>query len=132
MNAEQRKMWVFESLKQSLQALALPASYQSLLFPNFVATKDELLLDFDHWREGAVRNYQDELHGLRLPSLAAIAFHLELMQDQPSVWSEDALNSHPLWQELRSLAKKSLDAFGWPLEVPPRHTHEYIPYRPPL
>ncbi len=47
MNHQQRKQWVFERLKHSLQALGLPAPAQVAYYPDFVVKTDELVLDLD-------------------------------------------------------------------------------------
>jgi hypothetical protein len=72
MNDQQRKQWIFDRMKHSLQALSLPASTQNSLFPEFVVRADELVLDFDHWRVCAVGNYRAEMTDAQLDSLAAI------------------------------------------------------------
>ena len=42
---------LLEQLKWSLQALALPADSQLQQFPDFVVITDELMLEFDNWRQ---------------------------------------------------------------------------------
>ena len=76
MDEQRRKQWIFERLKHSVQALALPATAQLSLLPDFVVKSDELLLDFDHWQECAVTNYGSDLTGEQLDSLAAMNAHI--------------------------------------------------------
>lgn len=129
MNENQRKRWIFERLKHSLQAMALPATGQVAYFPDFVVKTDELVLDFDHWRYCSVGNYHAEMTAAQLDSLAAVEAHIDVPNStgDRSVWEESALYSHPFWQELRNLAIQSLNAFGWPQEAPPSYAHEYVP-----
>lgn len=126
MNEEQRKAWILERLKHSLQALALAAPAQVSLFPDFVVKTDALVLDFDHWRLCAVENYQRELTAAQSATLSAIDAHIDA-PPTATVWVESALYSHPFWEELRTLASQSLVAFGWPEETPPSYAHEYVP-----
>jgi hypothetical protein len=126
MNDQERKQWIFDRLKHSLQALSLPAPTQVSLLPEFVVKADELVLDFDHWRVCGVENYRAEMTDAQSDSLAAIDTHIKARQAHLAVWDESALSSHLFWQEIRVLAKQSLDAFGWPLETPPSYAHEYV------
>lgn len=121
-----RKRWIFERLKHSTQALALPASAQLSGLPDFIVKTDELVLDFDHWRECAVTNYRADLNVEQLKSLAAIDAHIANPSGDRSVWEESALSTHPFWVDLRRLAAAALTAFGWPLETPPSYAHEYV------
>jgi hypothetical protein len=128
MDEQQRKLWIFERLKGSLQALALPAAAQLAYFPDFVVKTDELVLDFDHWRDCAVGNYHLDMTTAQLESLAAIDAHVagpDACGDR-SVWDESALYSHPFWKGLRKLAIQSLKEFDWPPEEPPSYAHEYV------
>jgi hypothetical protein len=49
--------------------------------------------------------------------LDAIPFALDRMTDQ-ELWTEDSLRSRPEWDEIRDLAMKALDEFGWELRTP--------------
>ncbi len=128
MNEQQLKQSILGRLKHSLQALALPAHSQVAYLPNFVVKTDELVLDFDHWRGCAIGSYRADLTAAQLDTLAAVDTHIATpnFTDDRSVWDESALYSHAFWEELRSLAIQSLNAFGWPQETPPSHAHEYV------
>lgn len=128
MTDQQTKDWRLERLKHALQALAMPASVQLSLLPDFVVKTDELVLDFDHWRLCAVSSKQ--LDTAQLHALATVDHQIGTVNSGSNVWQESALHSDPFWEELRTLAKQALEAFGWPLEKPPSYAHEYIPGKP--
>jgi len=98
----------------------------SVCLINFVVKTDELLLDFDHWRECAVTNYRADLSGEQVESLAAIDAHIANPSGDRSVWDDRSLSTHTFWAELRRLATVALSAFGWPPETPPSYAHEYV------
>jgi hypothetical protein len=77
MDEAHRKRWIYERLEHSLQALALPATAQVSYFPDFVVKADELVLDFDHWRDCAVGNYRVEMTASQVDSLAAVEAHID-------------------------------------------------------
>jgi len=126
MDELRRKQWIFERLKHSVQALELLMPAQLPLMPDFVVKTDELLLEFDHWRECAVTNYRADLTGEQLESLAAMNTHIGSPSGDQSVWDESCLSTHPFWTELRRLAAVALSSFGWPQETPPSYAHEYV------
>jgi len=126
MNEQERKRWIFERLKHSLQAMALPAAAQLLYFPDFVVKTDELALGFDHWRDCAIGNYRADVTPAQLESLAVLDAYLDNPSGDPAVWNESALSEHSFWDEVRRLAVQALNAFGWPQETPPIYAHEYI------
>ena len=129
MDEELRIRWIYERLKHSLQAMALPATAQLSYLPDFVVKTDELVLDFDHWRDCAVGNYRVDMTASQVDSLAAVEAHIDgpNTTGDRSVWEESALYSHPFWDELRNLAIQSLTEFGWPQETPPSYAHQYVP-----
>lgn len=127
MNEEQRKWWILERLKHSLQALALPAAAQLAHLPDFVVKTDELVLDFDHWRDCAVVNYRGEMTEAQLRSLETLDKHIENPSGDRTVWDESALYGHPFWAKVRRLAIEALNAFGWAQGTPPIYAHEYVP-----
>ena len=43
-----------------------------------------------------------------------------------TIWNENAMYSHPFWEDLRNLACRALTEFGWPQEKPPSYGHEYV------
>jgi hypothetical protein len=65
----------------------------------------------------------------QLESVAALDAYTDNPSGDPAVWNEGALSAHPFWAEVRRLAVRALNAFGWPQETPPSYAHEYIPGR---
>ena len=59
----------FKSLKRALQALTAAPSPQPDLFPESVATPDELALDYDNWASVVRGNYEHDLSELQRQSL---------------------------------------------------------------
>lgn len=118
-----------EQLKWSLQALASPAATQQSLFPTFVCVADELALDFDQWLRVATHR-----HTLAPEQTAALTALDELLarmsgRQHEEFWTVPALESHATWQQIRDLAHRALDAFGWPLVPPPTGRAIYVPGR---
>jgi hypothetical protein len=133
MDEQERKIQTVERLKHSIQALALPAAAQVLQFPDFVVKTDELILDFDDWSDCPITKYRNDITPAQLASLEAIVAYIDKAESAggKSVWEEEALYSHPFWEELRRLAIRSLGEFGWPAEIPPSYAHEYVRSKQP-
>ncbi len=115
-------------LEWSILALAQPAEAQLSLFPDFVHKPDELVLNFEEALDGLLgceaQLTEDQwaaIRALDAPILAMSGGH------HPDFWTEDALRSHPLWEEIRGLAKRTAEAFGWELRAPPASDDIYIP-----
>ena len=128
MNPKAQKEWILERLKHSLQALALPGEQQVQLFPRGVVVTDELVLDFDHWRSCVVGNDRSEFTEAQSRAIAALSEKIKSApnENDKSVWHEEALCLHSFWIEVRKLAARALETFGWPAEVPPDYKHEYV------
>jgi hypothetical protein len=130
----------FRQLKWSLQALAMPASTQLKLFPEFVVKADELALDFDSAWSAVRTNYEDELSPAQAAAIDAVERKLERMSRDGAefdvdLWTESALSSSGQWEDVRSLAESALEAFGWTRESPPPDPADrgvvYVPAAPP-
>ena len=120
---------VLVRLKHSLQALAMPADIQFELYPDFVCTVDEVVLDFDHWCRCVLSNDRGELSEEQRAMLRKLDGTFERMSDGRSqkLWTEDALRNSPEWQAVRDTVKAALTSFGWSTERPPGYRHEYVP-----
>jgi len=118
---------ILERLKHSVQLLACPAEIQLKMLPDSVCKADELALDFDQWREAALRNFRSELTTDQKSAIDSIDRTLLVLTHMgPQHWTENAVRKSLEWQRLRTLAAAALDSFGWPLETPPSHANEII------
>lgn len=114
MNAEELKVWWWDQLRQTMQALAQPADFQLGRYPEPMAPADELALDFSDAFEGCLDNMSGEQRQ------AATRLHSKLaeMSGPTGLWSDESLRESKEWKEVRSLARRALDVFGWPNEPP--------------
>jgi hypothetical protein len=114
--------WVALQLRISLQVLACDSQNQINHFPPGVDIIGELFMDYWGYSQ-AIGTYWEisENQEIRLKTLRDYFFTL----DDPAYedfWTVEALSTDPHWEEIRSLAKKALTAFNWPIEVPPPDT----------
>ncbi len=117
---------IFERLKHSVQLLASPAEVQLRSLPDFVCKGDELALDFDQWHTTVLSNYRSMLTANQLSSLAALNEKLDwLSNKEREYWSDRAVCHSDEWEEIRGLARKVLESFQWPEEIPPSHANEF-------
>ena len=121
---DRHRAWHYRQLKWSVQALALRAPEQLVLFPDFVATADELALELDHWATLVLEKYPDELSDSQAEMLKALHQKLETMsrdgaEFDADLWTEAAMGSNVHWQEVRALAIAVRDAFGWSADSAP-------------
>jgi hypothetical protein len=128
MTEEETLAWCLQQLQQSVQALALPATTQLALFPDFVCKAEELALGFDHWwlcvssrAIGVLTEDQQRL-------LQEINSRLSRMSgaENAHLWTDDGLGIDPAWQQVRQLAQQTLAVFDWKAEVPPLDGTRYI------
>ncbi len=49
-----------------------------------------------------------------------------LFQNAKEEWTDQAVRDSKEWKEIRDLAARALNAFGWPMEIPPSYSHEYV------
>lgn len=118
--AEARGEGVLEHLCHALQLLASPAQAQLSHFPaGWVVLADEMALDFDHWAR-CVSPYWKLSPGHRV-QLSRLDDFLKEMSGSlhRDFWTDEALSSDPRWEQVRTLARAALVAFGWPIEIPP-------------
>jgi len=121
---DRHRVWHYKQLKWSVQALALRAPEQLVLFPDFVATTDELALELDHWATLVLERYPEGLNEAQESSLKALHQKLATMsrdgaEFDADLWTEAALGSSAHWHEVRTLAIAVRDAFGWSAESEP-------------
>lgn len=112
---------VLKQLCRSLQLLASPAQAQVSHFPvKWIVLTDEMADDLNHWVE-CVSTYW-ELSQEQKTRLTVLDDFLSEMSDSHShhaaFWTDEALFTDSIWEEVRNLAKAALVSFGWPIEVP--------------
>ena len=115
-------------LERAVLALAQPADVQLSLFPDFVCKADELALDFEDGLYELV-GHEDEITSEQRAAVDRLDQLITSMSGEQNAefWTDDAVRSHPTWEQIRSLAKATAVAFGWELRPPPPSDAIYIP-----
>ena len=114
-------------LKYTIQALSLEPEGQLASFPEFVVVTDELLLEFDNWKNAAVVNYPNYFSHEQLKALNDIDTFLDEYELNDSTLPvAEELKTSSFWKELRLLAKEALAKFNWTSEPPPEDRATYI------
>ena len=113
----------FDQLRRSLRSLAAAGSEQPPLFPDSVATADQLARDFDQCAAAVRTNYGSDLSENQADALASIERKLATMsrdgaEFDAELWTEAALRTSEHWADVRTLALSALEAFGWRTELP--------------
>ena len=113
----------FDQLRRSLRGLAAAGSEQPPLFPDSVATADQLARDFDQSAVAVRSNYGSDLSENQADALAALEQKLMTMSRDGAefgaeLWTEAALRTSEHWADVRTLALSALEAFGWRTELP--------------
>jgi len=113
----------FDQLRRSLRGLVAAGSEQPPLFPDSVATADQLARDFDQSAVAVRSNYGSDLSENQSEALASIERKLATMsrdgaEFDAELWTEAALRTSEHWAEVRTLALSALEAFGWRTEPP--------------
>ncbi|WP_439571148.1 hypothetical protein [Sphingomonas sp.] len=116
-----------ERLERAVLALAQPADVQLSLFPDFVCKADELALDFEEALD-MFFGHEVELAEHERVELNALDRLILSKSGQANAafWTDDALLTHPTWDEIRFAAKSTVAAFGWVLRRPPPSGAIYI------
>lgn len=114
-------------LKFAIQALSLEAEGQISSFPEFVMVTDELLLEFDNWRNAAVAKYPNYFSAEQLRILNEIDTFIKKYElDNPNMPIAEELKTSSFWSKLRLLAKEALAKFDWMSETPPDNWVTYV------
>jgi hypothetical protein len=106
-------------LEQTVRVAALPAYRQIESFPEYVVVADEIALDFDNWCRWALKGVAAPLlTDEQRSSLVALDSRLEEMSGESNadLWTDDALQCRPEWDDVREDAHRILDAFGWSID----------------
>jgi len=121
-------MTAVSDLRRCVQALALPASVQVSLFPDFAVVGDELGIQFGDalvaYRSSAATPVSAQT--IALKQLDEYLSQLS-GEENSSFWVDpSALVFDARWQRVRDLARAVLSTFGWPDEPPPRDGATYV------
>jgi hypothetical protein len=118
---------VRDRLQRAILALAQPAEVQLSLFPDFVCKADELALDFEDGLYELV-GHEAAMTPPQRVAIDALDALLSRMsgEENSAFWTEDAVRSHPAWEEIRGAARAVLVAFGWEFRRPPPSGAIYI------
>jgi hypothetical protein len=113
------RKWLTESLRQSLEALALPGERALALMRSGTVRADELALGYDHYFTAYRSNFGAELNASQLLALGTVH---ELLGDMSGhinaiLWTEQAVISHQRWAEVRNAAKHAIREMGWLVPV---------------
>lgn len=120
-------------LVESLQALALPATEQTALFPAFVHVPDELALTFEYSMRLMEQSAEFEtLTALQRSTLGELDRRLAELSGQQNAafWTVEALRQDPRWEELRTLARRILQSLGHQAETPKLAWAQYVQTSP--
>jgi hypothetical protein len=115
-------------LRRSVQALAQPAAVMIRLFPGFVCVGDELALEFEEGLREARAAGLAESPTAR-EALQALDAYLAVLSGPPNeeFWLEpESLRTDERWETIRSLARATLLAFGWPDATPELNGAIYV------
>lgn len=117
-----------DQLQKAVLALAQPADVQLSLFPDFVCKADELALDFEDGLYELV-GHENEITAEQKAAVGTLSQIITRMsgKQNSSFWTEEALHTHPTWEEIRSAAKATAAAFGWELRCPTTSDAMYVP-----
>ena len=124
-SGENHMEWQRQTLIWAVQALALDATAQLALYPDFVVKADELALDFHDaltWtRDGMSTGWTAEQAAalVRLDEKLSRLSRGGPEYDESPWFSGAALSTDSRWENVRALARDTLRAFHRPLENPP-------------
>ncbi|MDQ4144383.1 MAG: hypothetical protein M3198_11685 [Actinomycetota bacterium] len=107
--------WLVGELRASLSALASPGSEALATVPDGFAKADELAIDYGNFVSAVLGNFGDEFSTEQTAVLRRIDAMLEAMSgaENAELWTEEAVVSHPRWQEVRKAARVALNRLGW-------------------
>jgi hypothetical protein len=116
--------WIAKQLRESLQALAMPANIQLEIFPDGANIPSELLADIITWSGSYIEDESGklptDLHD-KLENAISVAMDLYEINRKYG-WDRNRLASGEEWQRGRDVATDLLALLGWPVERPMRWT----------
>ena len=109
------RKWLTESLRQTLEALALPGEQALERMPVETVRPDELALEFDNYFTAYRGNFGAELNASQLRALGRVDELLARMSDRSNshLWTDEAVTSHERWAEVRNAARHAIQEMGW-------------------
>jgi hypothetical protein len=109
------RKWLTESLRQSLEALALQGDQALERMPVETVRADELALEFDNYFTAYRGNFGGELNASQLRALGRVHELLARMSGRRNshLWTDEAVTSHERWAEVRNAAKLAIKEMGW-------------------
>jgi len=122
---------VLARIEWSLRALAQPSHAQHQLYPSFVCIPEELALEFNDALLVARAHLAGEISPVQLGVLEDLDRKLCEMSGPgtEAVWRAEALQSAPEWAEVRTIAARAIELFGWSPDPPPPSPDTFIPGR---
>ena len=117
--------WVALQLRISLQILACESQNQINHFNPGSDIIGELYMDYWGYSQ-AIGTYW-EISQDQVTRLAVLRDFFNSLNNPATgdFWTVEALSSDPRWEQVRSLAKQALNAFNWPIVVPPLKKTSY-------
>jgi hypothetical protein len=103
-------------LREALQQAALPAEGQIAKLKG-CDVPFEVADDAGHWIQWVLQWPEAKLTDEQRSSLAELDELTDRMSGEHNahLWTDEALRSRPEWNEVRRMACKALELFGWPL-----------------
>jgi len=111
----------WDALRFSLQALAQPTAFQHQLLSVWRENVSELPERFVQAERHLVRGQKVVFTPQQQERLAALHTRFESFCGPANAdhWTDNTMESSPHWADIRSLAARCLEAFGWPVAEPP-------------
>jgi hypothetical protein len=108
-----------ESLRGSLEALALPGDMALTRAPTGSARAEELALDYDNFLTAYRQRFATELTLQQLQALTQVNKLLSAMSGHANaeLWTDEAVVVHERWKAVREAAGKAMSAMGWNVPV---------------
>ena len=107
--------WILSELRRSLRGLASDGPQALATVPDGCVKADELALDFANFLTAALGNFPSEFTPAQRTALESVNRRLGMMSGlgQPELWTDEAVRSHPVWSEVRVIAREAARLLGW-------------------
>ncbi|MGH7828976.1 MAG: hypothetical protein ACREP8_02250, partial [Candidatus Binatia bacterium] len=106
---------LLSDLRLALHALSVDPTEASTHRPENASRPDKLALSFGAALMAALEPLSAEFTETQVRALNSLALLLRDMSgaERAELWNEEALHSHPKWQEVRALAREALQQLDW-------------------